>query len=152
MGRSRANYARVHARRCAVQALYQWQLAGHEPNDILREFVAERELINVDLEYFSTLTREIPRHFDELLADLTPAIDREWNKLGPVERGILLVGGYELRYCIEIPWRVVVNEAIELCKMFGAEDAHKFINGVLDKVARQVRAAELRDALTREPE
>ena len=126
-----------------MQALYQWQLAGHEPGDILKEFVAERELIKVDLDYFSTLTRDIPQHFAALLADLEPAIDREWNKLGPVERSILLVGSYELRYCPEMPWRVVVNEAIELCKMFGAEDAHKFINGVLDKVARRVRSLEI---------
>lgn len=143
MAGTRGHIGRVHARRCAVQALYQWQLAGHEPGDILKEFVAERELIKVDLDYFSTLTRDIPQHFAALLADLEPAIDREWNKLGPVERSILLVGSYELRYCPEMPWRVVVNEAIELCKMFGAEDAHKFINGVLDKVARRVRSLEI---------
>ncbi|MGD9601279.1 MAG: transcription antitermination factor NusB [Gammaproteobacteria bacterium] len=136
------NYGRVRARRCAVQALYQWQLAGHEPGEILREFVAERELVKVDMEYFSTLTREIPRQFDDLRADLEPALDREWTKLGPVERGVLLVGAYELRHCPHIPWRVVVNEAVELCKLFGAEEAHKFVNGVLDRTARAVRPVE----------
>ncbi len=138
-----ANLRRVHARRCAVQALYQWQLAGHEPSDILTEFVAERELINVDMEYFSTLVRDIPARFNQLREDLTPALDREWLKLGPVERSILLVGAYELRVSMQIPWRVVVNEAIELCKMFGAEEAHKYVNGVLDKCARVQRAVEI---------
>ena len=143
MSTAGGHYGRVRARRCAVQALYQWQLAGQDPNEILREFVAERELFKVDMEYFSTLTREIPCHLETLQADLTPALDREWHKLGPVERGVLLVGANELRFCPHIPWRVVVNEAVELCKMFGADEAHKYINGVLDKTARSVRAQEI---------
>ncbi len=143
MRHSGGHHGKVRARRCAVQALYQWQLAGQDPNEILREFVAERELEKVDLEYFSILTREIPRHLDTLQTDLRSALDREWLKLGPVERGVLLVGAYELRFCPEVPWRVVVNEAVELCKMFGADEAHKYINGVLDKTARVLRAAEM---------
>lgn len=148
MNASGGNYGRVRARRCAVQALYQWQLAGQDPNEILREFVAERELVKVDMEYFSNLTREIPRHLETLKADLEPALDREWHKLGPVERGVLLVGAYELRFCPHVPWRVVVNEAVELCKMFGAEEAHKYINGVLDKTARHIRAGEMGTQVT----
>lgn len=136
------NTGRVRARRCAVQALYQWQLAGQDPREILREFVAERELVKVDMDYFSTLTTDIPRHAPTLQEDLTPALDREWQRLGPVERGVLLVGAYELRFCPDIPWRVVVNEAVELCKMFGAEEAHKYVNGVLDRTARRVRPLE----------
>ncbi len=143
MSTAGGHYGRVRARRCAVQALYQWQLAGQDPNEILREFVAERELVKVDMEYFSTLTREIPCHLETLQADLKPALDREWHKLGPVERGVLLVGAYELRFCPHVPWRVVVNEAVELCKMFGADEAHKYINGVLDKTARSLRAHEI---------
>ena len=143
MSTAGGHYGRVRARRCAVQALYKWQLAGQDPNEILREFVAERELFKVDMEYFSTLTREIPRHLETLQADLKPALDREWHKLGPVERGVLLVGAYELHFCPHIPWRVVVNEAVELCKMFGADEAHKYINGVLDKTARSLRAQEI---------
>lgn len=136
-------YGRVRARRCAVQALYQWQLTGQDPNEILKEFVAQRELIKVDLDYFSVLTRDAPRHIEALLKDLEPALDRPWLQLGPVERSVLLVGAYELRFCPDIPWRVVVNEAVELTKMFGADEAHKYINGVLDKVARVVRADEI---------
>lgn len=145
-GSGRSNYGRVRARRCAVQALYQWQLAGQEPAEILKEFVAERDLQRVDVEYFSTLMREIPRLAAHLREDLTPALDREWAKLGPVERGVLLLGAYELRHCLHIPWRVVVNEAVELCKMFGADEAHRYVNGVLDRTARRVRSAEIDNA------
>jgi transcription antitermination protein NusB len=146
MSKASGNVGRIRARRCAVQALYQWQLAGQDPNEILREFVAERELIKVNLEYFSMLTREIPQQIDTLLSDLAPALDREWSKLGPVERSVLLVGAYELRFCLQMPWRVVVNEAVELCKMFGADEAHKYVNGVLDRTARAIRAAEIASA------
>ncbi|MSR12998.1 MAG: transcription antitermination factor NusB [Gammaproteobacteria bacterium] len=142
MSKTGGHEGRIRARRCAVQALYQWQLAGQDPNEILREFVAERELVRVNLEYFSTLTREIPNQIEILLQDIRPALDRDWMKLGPVERSVLLVGTYELRFCPQIPWRVVVNEAIELCKMFGADEAHKYVNGVLDKVARALRTVE----------
>jgi transcription antitermination protein NusB len=148
MSKTGGNMGRIRARRCAVQALYQWQLAGQDPNEILREFVAERELVRVNLEYFSTLTREIPNKIDVLLQDIHPALDRAWMKLGPVERSVLLVGAYELRFCPHIPWRVVVNEAIELCKMFGADEAHKYINGVLDKVARAIRTIEFGEHAT----
>jgi len=118
-------------------------MAGTPPADIVGEFVADRELIKVDLEYFSELAREVPARFDELFAGIEPAIDREWGQIDPVERAILLIGTYELRFCPGIPWRVVLNEAVELTKMFGAEDAHKYINGVLDKIARESRAVEI---------
>jgi transcription antitermination protein NusB len=126
-----------------VQALYQWIVARTPPADIIREFVADRELIKVDIEYFAELTRSIPPKFDELLGEISPVIDRQWAQVDPVEQAILLIGAYELRFCPHVPWRVVVNEAVELCKMFGAEDAHKYINGVLDKLARTARVAEI---------
>jgi transcription antitermination protein NusB len=133
----------MRARRCVVQALYQWIVARTPPADIIREFVADRELIKVDIEYFAELTRSIPPKFDELLGEISPVIDRQWAQVDPVEQAILLIGAYELRFCPHVPWRVVVNEAVELCKMFGAEDAHKYINGVLDKLARTARVAEI---------
>lgn len=138
----KGNRARVCARRCAVQALYQWQLAGQDPADILNEFVAEREVLNADLDYFQTLTRDIPRHAAQLEADLQAVLDRRMHELDPVERAILLIGAYEMRYCVEVPWRVVINEAIELEKMFGAEQGHRYINTALDRLAREVRPAE----------
>lgn len=135
--------ARVRARRCAVQALYQWQVAGQEPRDILAEFVADRELISVDMDYFSDLTRDIPAQIEVLRADLEPLLDRTWTQLDLVERSVLLIGAFEMRNCLEIPYRVVINEGVELCKMFGTVDGHKYVNGVLDKLAMQRRAAEM---------
>ena len=134
---------RVRARRCAVQALYQWQMAGGEPHDIVSEFVAERELVSVDMEYFSELVREVPTRFEVLTADLIPYLDREWRQLDPVERSVLLIGAYEMRYCLQIPYRVVINEGVELCKMFGTVEGHRYINGVLDRLAHTSRGTEI---------
>lgn len=133
----------MRARRCAVQAIYQWIIAGQHPDNIVAEFVSDRELIKVDLDYFSQLARFVPQQHDELVALIEPALDREWARVDTVERAVLLLGAYELSHCPEIPWRVVVNEAVDLCKMFGAEDAHRYINGVLDKVARNCRQVEI---------
>ena len=137
------NHGRVRARRCAVQALYQWQMAGQEPCDIVKEFVSDRELVSVDMEYFTGLVSEVPRHFDTLKADLAPFLDREWPQLDPVERSVLLIGAYEMRYCLEIPYRVVINEGVELCKMFGTVEGHRYINGVLDRLAHTTRGTEV---------
>ena len=135
--------ARVRARRCAVQAIYQWQMAGQDPRDILNEFVAERELVNVDMDYFQRLIRGVPAHIDTLQADLRGVIDRNLEELDPVERAILLIGAYEMRYCAEVPWRVVINEAIELEKMFGAEQGHRYVNTAVDRLARVIRPKEV---------
>ncbi len=137
------NAGRVKARRCAVQALYQWQVAGATPETILAEFLKEREVDKVDVEYFATLTRDIPREMDDLRALLQPLLDRPWERVGPVERSVLLIGAYELKHCLHIPYRVVVNEGIELSKMFGADEAHRYVNGVLDRLARELRATEI---------
>jgi N utilization substance protein B len=135
---------RVRARRCAVQALYQWQLAGQDPKDILIEFVADRELIKVDLDYFKQLSTEIPANIDDLRNHIGSVIDRNMDDLDPVEFAVLMIGAYELSSCLEVPWRVVVNEAVELSKMFGATDGHKFINGALDKLAKKLRSTEIK--------
>ena len=134
--------ARIGARRCAVQGLYQWQLAGAAPQDIVREFAAEREVARADLEYFRTLICDIAKHFDALVASLQPCLDRAWSAVGPVERAILLIGAYELVHCPEVPRRVVINEAIELAKMFGPEQGHRYINAVLDAFSKTARPAE----------
>lgn len=134
---------RVRARRSAVQALYQWQLGGQEPADIVEEFKTDRELVSVDLDYFQHLVRDVPKHFEELRGDLMACLDREWTRLDPVERSVLLLGAYELRYCPETPWRVVISECVELCKMFGTVEGHRYVNGVLDRLARTLRAVEV---------
>ena len=134
---------RVRARRSAVQALYQWQLGGQEPTEIVEEFKNDRELVSVDLDYFQHLVRDVPEHFEQLQQDLGTCIDREWNKLDPVERSVLLLGAYELRYCPETPYRVVISECVELCKMFGTVEGHRYVNGVLDRLARSLREPEI---------
>jgi transcription antitermination protein NusB len=133
--------ARVHARRCAVQSLYQWQISGKDPANIHTEFIAERELDRVDLEYFRMLTRDVPARIEEIDQVLIQVVDRPLKELDPVERAVLAIGVYELMFRLDIPIRVVINEAIELTKMFGADQAYKYVNGVLDKVARIVRTA-----------
>ncbi len=139
---------RAGARRAALQALYQWQLAGHEPTDIVREFVAERELVRVDRDYFRAIACGVPKQFPKLRALLTEVIERDWSRLDPVESAVLLIGAWELVERPDVPWRVVVNEAVELAKMFGAEEAHKFVNASLDRLARQLRPHESRPELT----
>ncbi len=143
MGKHSSIRGRVRARRCVVQALYQWRLAGADPKDILMEFVAERELVKVDMDYFRKLTIEIPEHSEELQKLLATVIDIPFDDLDPVEFSVLMIGCFELAYCPEVPWRVAVNESIELSKMFGATDAHKFINGSLDKLAQDLRKVEI---------
>ena len=133
---------RIGARRCAVQALYQWQMSGQDPNRILSEFVAERELRQADREYFRLLVQEISTHIQSLEEALKNALDRPIAELTPVERAVLWIGAYELKFHPEIPWRVVINEAVELTKLFGAEQAYKYVNGVLDKVARALRSSD----------
>lgn len=136
--------ARSAARRNAVQALYQWEM-NHQPIDqIIGEFQSGRsEMQKADQEYFSEVTRGVMHHREELASGLVPHLSRSFDHLDPVERAVLLLAMYELLYRPDLPWRVVVNEAIELAKMFGAEQSHRFINGVLDAAARATRAAEI---------
>ncbi len=136
------NRARVGARRCAVQALYQWLVSNQDPGDIHLEFVKEREMNKTDPEYFKTLLMGVTEEAGEIDQQLATVLDRPLAELDPVEHAILMLGTYELKHCIEVPWRVVINEAIELAKMFGAEEAHKYVNGILDKLARPLRPHE----------
>jgi N utilization substance protein B len=131
--------ARVRARRCAVQALYQWQFVNQEPGEILKEFVADRELIKVDMEYFELLLRAVPEHIEELQEDLAGVLDRPLEQVDPVERTVLLIGAYELRFQPDVPWRVAVNESVELVKMFGAEQGFRYVNAALDRLAKSLR-------------
>lgn len=135
--------SRNRARQAAVQALYQWQLTQQPPGEIESHFINDHELNGVDLEYFHHLVREVPLHLHELDDHLIPHLDRDIEEVDPVERAILLIGAFELEFHLEIPYRVVLNEAVELAKTFGAEHAYKYINAVLDKVAGHLRAAEI---------
>ena len=139
-----SKHARIKARRSTVQALYQCEMTQAVTADVIKEFIDERdEMKKADKEYFCDLLGGITGRIDELNNEMAPFLDRPVNELDPVERAVLHIGVYELLYHPELPWRVIVNESVELAKMFGAEQSHKFINGVLDKIARKVRITEI---------
>ena len=133
---------RVRARRCAVQALYQWQMHEESAQKIVDEFEECRELIKVDLTYFSELVCEVSANFEELKQSLLVCLDMEWERLDLVERSVLLLSAYEMKFCHDIPYQVVINEGVELCKMFGSIEGFRFVNGSLDKLAKNLRPAE----------
>jgi len=135
--------SRTPARRLAVQALYQWQLAGQEIADIVAQFGEDPHANAEQQAYFAELLRGVLGHLDELDAQLAPLLERPLAQVDPVERAILRVGAYELAHRPEVPYRVVINEGVELAKRFGAEQGHRFVNGVLDRLARALRAVEL---------
>ncbi len=136
--------ARTKARRNAVQALYQWQLAGDNLADIEAQFLAEYDMKKVDVEYFKQLFRQVPLHLHELDDHLEPFLDRPIDEVDPVERAVLRLAVYELEFCLDVPYRVVINESIELAKRFGAEHGHKYVNGIIDQVAKKLRAMEMK--------
>lgn len=133
---------RSRARRGAVQALYQWQVGGGGSADIRTEFRERDGMNNVDWSYFDALVDGVIREVDSLDALLTPRLDRAVSSLDPVERAILRLATLELRDHPDVPFRVVINESIELARTFGAEQSHRYVNGVLDALARDVRPSE----------
>jgi N utilization substance protein B len=136
--------ARIRARRTAVQAYYQWLINKQPISAVILEFENDRaELKKADKAYFQDLLQGMSGHASELEGLLVPLLDRPLAEINPVERSILTLGIYELEHHPELPWRIIVNEAIELAKMFGAEQSYKYINGVLDQAARKIRAGEI---------
>lgn len=136
--------ARSRARRRALQALYAWQMSGSSSRAVIEQFRHEQDMQVADLEYFEDLVRGVDAHRAELDAGLAPFLDRDIEQVDPVERAALRVGAYELKYRPDVPYRVVLNEAIELAKRFGSEHGHTYVNGVLDKLARAWREVEQR--------
>jgi N utilization substance protein B len=134
---------RSQARKHAVQAIYQWQIAGQDIADIINQFLEEQDLNSFEIPYFQELMKGVSNHLGELDELLKPTLDRAIESVDPVERAILRLGAYELSHKPEVPYRVVINEAVELAKVFGAEQGHKFVNGVLDQVAKKVRTVEV---------
>jgi len=144
MAKKVSPHARRMARRKALQALYQWQMNGGNLADIRQQFAeSQADMHKADPDYFIELVEEVPKALTLLDGLILPHIDREMDKVDPVERAILRLSTYELRYRLEIPYRVVINEWVELSKLFGADQSHKFINGVLDKVSKQARKSEI---------
>ena len=135
---------RVKARRNTVQALYEWFMTGKDVADVIAEFESDKQkLAKTDIEYFKCLLTGTIKNTQALDDRISKLLDRNVDELDAIERAILHIGCYELEHHIEIPWRVVVNESIELAKLFGAEESHKYINGILDKIAHELRSTEI---------
>jgi N utilization substance protein B len=133
---------RRRSREFALQGIYQWQIAGGDAAAIGRQLGEAKGFEKVDAAYFSTLLAGTIAAAPELEQAIAPHLDRDYARLSPVERGILLLAGYELKHQPEVPYRAVINEAVELAKSYGGTDGYKFVNGVLDKMAAQLRSAE----------
>ena len=133
---------RSRSRRLGLQALYQWQVTGDDLGEIINHFLAENGGKAFEVDYFRDLVRGVPARLDELDQALEPFLDRPVEEVDLVERALLRMGAYELAAHPEVPYKVVINEAVELAKTFGAEQSHRYINGVLDKVARALRPLE----------
>ena len=135
---------RRRARTLALQALYQRHMAKAEINQIEAEFRVDNDMSKVDVAYFRELLQGVHRHQDELDRLLSPYLDRPLAEVDPIELNLLRLGIFELQHRIDVPYRVVINEAIELAKRFGGTEGHKYVNSVLDKLAPRLRSAETR--------
>jgi N utilization substance protein B len=135
--------ARSRARRRALQALYAWQMSASPVDKVIEQFRAEQDMEVADLEYFEALVRGVVQHADELDAVLAKFIDRTVAQVDPIERAVLRIAGFELAHRLDVPYRVVINEAIETTKRFGAEHGHTYVNGVLDRAAAEWRPQEI---------
>ena len=131
--------ARRRARECAVQAIYSWQLSGNDIADVELEFLSEQDTQGVDIAYFRELLVGVAINAARLDKAMEPYLSRQLEELGQVEKAILRLAMFELSFREDVPYKVAINEAIELAKVFGADDSHKFVNGVLDKAAPTVR-------------
>jgi transcription antitermination protein NusB len=138
--------ARRRSRELATQGLYQWLLSGAPGGEIDAQLRNAQGFDKADHEHLDALLHGVIRDADSLSADLTPCLDRPIDQLSPVERAVLLVAAYELKHHVDIPYRVVINEAVELAKTFGGADGYKYVNGVLDKLSARLRATETQAA------
>lgn len=138
--------ARRRSREFAVQGLYQWQLNATDPTLIADDLKRTKGFEQADEKHFRELLYGTVEHVESLRAELQPFLDRPVKELSPVEHAILLVGVYELKHHVEVPYRVVINECVELAKTFGGTDGFKYVNGVLDKAAAGIREIEIKDA------
>lgn len=135
---------RALARRVTAQALYQWLVNTTPPAVLLKQFREQDDgLGRADPAYFDTLLQGVVEHAPDLTMALVPHLDRPITQLDPVEHAVLLLGAYELQHEASVPWRVIVNECVNLTKLFGSEEGFKYVNGVLDKLARKTRPSEV---------
>ena len=136
--------ARHRARELALQGLYQWLLAEEQADEIRAHLGEFKGYDKADQKYLERLLKGVIADAAELEAAFGPLLDRPVDELSPVERGVLLIGVYELAHVPDVPFRVVINEAVELAKSYGGTDGHKYVNGVLDKLAAKLRPAEFK--------
>ncbi|MDH5302411.1 MAG: transcription antitermination factor NusB [Gammaproteobacteria bacterium] len=135
--------ARRRARRAALQAIYQWQMSQNSVTEIEKQFREEYKTSKADMDYFATLLLGVAKGLSEVDEALSAGISRGKDEISPVELATLRLAVYELLHCPEVPYRVVINEAVDLAKRFGADKAHKFVNGVLDNLAKHLRSVEV---------
>jgi N utilization substance protein B len=126
-----------------MQALYQWQLTAQDTGLINGQFLLREEMKEADTAYFQAVFQQIPLHIDELNSTIEPASSRPFNLLDPIETSILWLACYELQYRLDIPYKVILNEAIDIAKAYGGEGAHTLINATLDKIAKSTRKLEI---------
>lgn len=135
-------HSKHYSRCCVVQALYQWQHTQDNPAEIINQFIAEKHLQQADRKYFKKLLLGVIAEQPALDALITPHLDREFSALTPVELAILRLAAYELAHCLEVPYKVVINEALEIAKDYGADQSYKYVNAILDALVNQVRSYE----------
>ena len=126
---------RRRARECAVQALYSWYISQNRIEQVELAFVTDQEMTGVDMPYFRKLLRGTVEQVESIDEALRPFLDRDEAELDPIERTILRLSTHELKYELDVPYKVAINEAIGVAKVFGSDDSHKYVNGVLDKLA-----------------
>ena len=139
--------AKTKARKCAVQALYQWQMTGESLSGIEMSFLEEERLKGAQKNYFTEIFNGVPKQLKVIDEALAEFVDRPVEKIDPVERAVLRIGVYELINRLDTPYKVIINEGVNLAKCFGAEGSHKYVNSILDKVSRKKRAVEIKAKL-----
>ena len=144
--RSGAKSTRRRSREVALQGLYEWLLSGAEPAVIEAHMREQEDFGKCDSAHFDALLHGCIAEAADLDAVLSRHVDRKTTELSPIEHGVLMIGAYELKHCIDVPYKVAINEAVELAKSFGGTDGHKYVNGVLDKTAADLRPTEVEAA------
>ena len=137
---------RRRSREVALQGLYEWLLSGAEASVIEAHMREQEGFDKIDTAHFDALLHGCIAEAADLDAVLSRHVDRKTTELSPIEHGVLMIGAYELKHCIDVPYKVAINEAVELAKSFGGTDGHKYVNGVLDKAAAELRAVEVQAA------
>jgi N utilization substance protein B len=134
--------ARRRSREFALQAIYAWQMSGAPFQDLMLQLAGAKGFDKADDAYLRSLVTGVIGDAEPLRAVIEPHLDRSWDSLSPVERGVMLIAVHELKSAPDVPYRVVINEAVEIAKVFGGTDGHKYVNGVLDRAARALRPEE----------